>query len=224
MTNEQVKIAIIDDHALIREGIKMIVHSIPNYEVTCECSNGKEFVDRIGQTDTVVDIVLLDIRMPEMDGYETAAWISANHPKIKILALSTMDEETAIIKMLQNGAKGYILKNAAPEELKKATKSVLEEGFYYNEQISHKVMNSIQDIFNNNSTLSTLLMLNENEKQFLELACSEMNYAEIARQMHLSPRTIDGYRDALFTKFNVKTRVGLVIFAIKHGIVDISNK
>lgn len=219
MESKNINVALVDDHTLIREGIKMLIQSLPGYSVVLECSNGKELTDKLSASGNRIDIILLDVRMPEMDGYETAAWLSKHRPDIKILALSTMDEETSIIKMIQNGAKGYVLKNVAPEELKRAVSDVLQKGFYFNEQVSQKVIGSLQGILNNNSTVSTLLQLNENEKQFIHLACTEMSYAEIAREMNLSPRTIDGYRDTLFEKFEVKTRVGLVLFAVKHGIV-----
>ncbi len=222
MKPQNINVALVDDHTLIREGIKMLIQMIPGYTVVLECSNGRELADKLSGTTAVpVDVVLLDVRMPEMDGYETAAWLTQHKPDIKILALSTMDEETSIIKMIQNGAKGYVLKNVATEELKRAVSDVLEKGFYFNEQVSQKVISSLQGILNNNSTVATLLQLNENEKQFIHLACTEMSYAEIAKEMNLSPRTIDGYRDTLFEKFEVKTRVGLVLFAVKHGIVTL---
>lgn len=219
MEPQTINVALVDDHTLIREGIKMLIQTIPGYTVVLECNNGKELTEKISTYGGRIDVILLDVRMPEMDGYETAAWLSQHKPEIKILALSTMDEETSIIKMIQNGAKGYVLKNVATEELKRAVSDVLQKGFYFNEQVSQKVIGSLQGILNNNSTVSTLLQLNENEKQFIHLACTEMSYAEIAREMNLSPRTIDGYRDTLFEKFEVKTRVGLVLFAVKHGIV-----
>lgn len=218
MNNKFINVAIIDDHALFRKGLKMLINSIDDFEVTMESDNGQSFIDTL-QADQLPHVALLDIRMPELDGYETATWLSNHYPQIAILALSTMDDEAAIIKMIQRGAKGYLLKNAETEELHKAILSVLEQGYFYNNHITHKVISTIGGVISGNSPISTIINLSEREKEFLKLACSEMSYAEIAKAMFLSPRTIDGYREHLFEKFQVKSRVGLVLYAIKHGIV-----
>lgn len=220
MKSKSVTIAIVDDHALFRKGLSMLIESIPKFNVLFDASNGKDLIRQLNQKNTP-DVILLDIRMPEFDGYETAEWLRSNYPQIAILALSTMDDETAIIKMIQKGAKGYILKNADTEELKQAIHAVLEQGYFYNNHITQTVMRSIGGIVNGNSEVSTLLNLTEREIEFLKHACTEMNYNEIAKTMFLSPRTIDGYREAMFTKFNVKSRVGLVIYAVKHGLVQL---
>lgn len=220
MKNKQIYISIVDDHALFRKGLSMLIDSIPSFNVLFDSANGKDFIRQLKPTN-LPDVVLLDIRMPEFDGYETAEWITLNYPQIVILALSTMDDDTAIIKMIQKGAKGYVLKNADTDELKQAIHAVLENGYFYNESVTHKVMRSIGGIINGNSEVSTLINLNDREKEFLKLACTEMSYAEIAKAMFLSPRTIDGYREALFAKLNVKSRVGLVLYSIKHGVVQL---
>ena len=218
MTSKYINVALIDDHALFRKGLKMLINSIDNFEVIMEADNGQSFIDAL-PVDKLPDIALLDIRMPGLDGYETASWLSHNYPQIAILALSTMDDEAAIIKMIQRGAKGYLLKNADTDELQKAIVAVLEQGYFYNNHITHKVISTIGGVINGSSPIATIINLNEREKEFLKLACSEMSYAEIAKSMFLSPRTIDGYRESLFEKFHVKSRVGLVLYAIKHGIV-----
>ena len=163
------------------------------------------------------NIVLLDINMPVMDGYATAAWIKTNYPEIKVLALSMYDDEEAIIKMLKNGARGYILKDSHPSELKAAIESLASKGFYYSEMVTGRLMRTIMD----ENGKAGEDGLSERESEFLKLAATEMTYKEIAEQMHLSPRTIDGYRDALFEKLSIKSRVGLVLYAIKNGIVKI---
>ena len=167
------------------------------------------------------DIVLLDINMPEMDGYETATWIKDHYPEIKILALSTMDADTTIIKMIKCGAKGYVLKDADPDELKLAFNEVLSKGFFYNELVSKKILHSIHLLVDNQSPVNKLLKLTDRETEFLKLTCSEKSYQQIAKEMFVSERTIDGYRDALFKKLQVSTRVGLVMYAIKNGIVSL---
>ena len=162
----------------------------------------------------IPDIVLMDINMPEMDGYETTLWIKDNHPEIKVLALSMYDNENAIIRMLRAGVKGYILKDCDPSELHYAINSIITSGFYYTENVTGKLISMVSKKDNNDE-------LNEREITFLKLVCSELTYKEIADKMYKGVRTIDGYRDALFEKLNVKTRVGLVLYAIKNGIVNL---
>lgn len=214
------KIALADDHVLLRKGLASLVQNL-GYEVVFEADNGNDLISRINDNrNSLPDLVLMDINMPEKDGYETAVWIKENHPEIKVLALSMYDDENAIIRMLKNGAKGYILKDSEPGELKTAMESVLNKGFYYSEMVTGRLMRSITDTDEQNAS-KKMASLTDREVEFLKLACSEMTYKEIAAQMHLSPRTIDGYRDALFEKLDIKTRTGLAIYAIKKGLVKI---
>ncbi len=213
------KVVLVDDHGLLRNGLAGLVKDL-GYAVLFEADNGKDFLNKL-KPEELPDIVLLDINMPQMDGYETAAWIKSHHPDIRILALSMYDDENSIIRMLKNGAGGYILKDAEPGELKAAMESVLSKGFYYSEMVTGRLIHSIHSSQDENSTTKAVSGLNEREVEFLKLAATEMTYKEIAEQMHLSPRTIDGFRDDLFEKLNIKSRVGLVLFSIKNGIVRI---
>ncbi|MBI3139725.1 MAG: response regulator transcription factor [Sphingobacteriales bacterium] len=211
------KAVLVDDHVLLRNGLAGLIRDL-GYEVLFEADNGKEFAEKLNQAD-LPDIVLLDINMPLMDGYDTAAWIRRHYPEIKILALSMYDDEQAIIRMLKNGACGYILKDTEPAELKKAMDDICSKGFYYSEMVTGRLIHTIHSLQEENSPARTLTGLNEREIEFLKLAATELTYKEIAEQLHLSPRTIDGYRDDLFEKLNIRSRVGLVLFAIKNGIV-----
>jgi two-component system invasion response regulator UvrY len=211
------KAVLVDDHALLRNGLAGLVREL-GYDVLFEADNGKEFIEKL-KKDNLPDIVLLDINMPQMDGYDTAAWIKRNHPEIRILALSMYDDENAIIRMLKNGAGGYILKDTEPAELKKAMDAVCSKGFYYSEMVTGRLIHTIHSMQEENSPAKAVSGLNERELEFLKLAATELTYKEIAEQMHLSHRTIDGYRDDLFEKLNIRSRVGLVLFAIKNGIV-----
>jgi DNA-binding NarL/FixJ family response regulator len=213
-------IAIVDDHTMFRKGLASLINLFPSYKVLFDAANGQDFIKQL-QSSRLPDILLLDIAMPEMDGYVTANWVTAHHPQIKILALSTMDAETAIIKMIKNGAKGYLLKDSEPEELKRAFDEVLSLGYYYNENISRKIVKSVNLLTEEGSDVGIFAKLTDRELTFLRLACSEKTYAEIAKEMFVSERTIDGYRDALFKKLNVTTRVGLVLFAIKNKMVQV---
>lgn len=213
-------IAIVDDHTMFRKGLSILISLFPNYEVLFEAANGKELVSKMDQ-DTIPDIILLDVNMPDMDGYASAEWLRTNYPDVRVLALSTMDAETSIIKMIRHGARGYILKDAEPAELKQAFDEVVALGYYYNDIITRKVMQSISQLVDDRSSLSALVKLSDRELEFIRLACSEKSYQVIAKEMFVSERTVDGYREALFKKLGVSTRVGLVLFAIKNSLVKL---
>ena len=208
-----------DDHILLRNGLAELVKSL-GHTVLFEADNGKNFIAKLDNK-LLPDVVLMDINMPEMDGFETASWIKNNHPEIKVLALSMYDNETSIIRMLKCGAKGYILKDSEPAELKSAIAAVMDKGFYYSDLVSGKLMHAINKLDDESDGLKSLVPLSDRETDFLKHTCSELTYKEIADKMFVSPRTIDGYRDALFEKLQLKTRVGLVMYAIKNGIVNI---
>jgi DNA-binding NarL/FixJ family response regulator len=214
----KIKVALVDDHVLLRKGLAELVRNI-GYDVIFEADNGLDFQKQI-KKDNAPDLVLLDINMPEMDGFATAQWIKVNYPLIKVMALSMYDNENAIIRMFKAGAKGYILKDSEPAELKAALDSILTKGYYYSELVTGKLIHSINKL-DEDADVRNLVQLNARELEFLKHACTEMTYKEIADKMCLSPRTIDGYRDALFEKLNLKTRVGLVMYAIKNGIVQV---
>jgi DNA-binding NarL/FixJ family response regulator len=218
--NDTRYIAIVDDHTMFRKGLASLIDLFPRYQVVLDASNGKDFIDRLDKAQ-LPDIVLLDISMPEMDGYATAGWISEHYPDIRILALSTMDSETAIIKMIRSGARGYVLKDAEPAELKLAFDEVLSRGSYYNELVSRKVLNAVHQLTETKNPTATFASLSAREIEFLKYACTELTYKEIADKMNLSPRTIEGYRDNLCQKLDLKTRVGLAMYAVRNGIASI---
>jgi len=213
------RIVIVDDHTMFRKGIALLINLFPTYEVLFDASNGNDFIQQL-KDDNLPDIVLLDIKMQEMDGYATAQWIKNNYPQIKILALSTMDNEAAIIRMIKSGARGYILKDADTTELKDAFDKVISLGYYFNDLVTRKVMSNIH-LLSEETMPGTMARITEKELKFLKLACSEKTYQQIANEMSVSERTVDGYRESLFQKLNVSSRVGLVLYAIKNGIVNL---
>src|SRR6185437_2783794 len=137
-----------------------------------------------------------------------------------ILALSTMDADTAIIKMIKSGAKGYILKDAEPAELQMAFDEVLNRGYFYNDFVSRKVLNAVSRLTDEKNTTATFANLTPRETEFLKYSCTEMTYKEIADKMFVNVRTVEGYRDSLCEKLDLKTRVGLAMYAIKNGIAS----
>jgi DNA-binding NarL/FixJ family response regulator len=210
-------IAIVDDHTMFRKGLAVLINLFPSYQVVLDVANGKELTEQL-TSGPLPHIVLLDIHMPVMDGYATATWLRSHHPEIHVMALSTMDSDLSIIKMIHRGARGYILKDADPKELQLAFDEILDKGYYYNEILTRKVM---QSLHHGNESGDGFPKLSDRELEFLQLACSDKNYQQIAKEMFLSERTIDGYRESLFRKFNVSSRVGLVLYAIKNQLVKI---
>lgn len=212
-------IVLVDDHVLLRNGLSSLIKSL-GHEVIFEADNGEDFCKKLDTTKPP-EIILLDINMPGMDGYQTCQWLKKNHPDIKVLALSMYDNETAIINMLKSGAKGYILKDSDPLQLKNALHDLEHKGYYYSDLVNGKLIHAINHLDEKEASKKTNL-LSDREKDFLKYSCTELTYKEIADKMFVSPRTIDGYRDALFEKLQIKTRVGLAVYAIKNGLVDIS--
>ncbi len=215
--NNKIRVAVADDHSLLRQALAKLINSFDNFAVLFEANNGHELKAKLSKH-IIPDIVLLDVNMPDMDGYETAQWLHQNYPQVKVLALSMFSDENIIIRMLKLGAKGYILKNAEPEELKEALTSVLEKDFYLSEYISGKIVSGLnKDLDRPDDRVS----LTDKEKELLRWICSEMTYKDIAAKMYVSPRTLDDYRNNLFEKLKVKTRVGLVLYAIRNRIVEV---
>jgi len=213
----KIKVAITDDHTLLRNALARLVNSFDGYTVLLEADNGKDLRNKI-MKHQVPDVVLLDVNMPEMDGFETTQWLRKNYPYIKILALSMLSDEKTIIKMFRLGATGYLLKNTDAEELKKALDAVVNKNVYLSEYVSAKLVSGLHIDTEENSKP---ILLNERERDFLRWACTELTYKDIAEKMNLSPRTVDDYRQSLFTKLNVHSRVGLVMYSIRNGIVEV---
>jgi DNA-binding NarL/FixJ family response regulator len=207
-------IIIVDDHLLIAKALSGVIANFETFEVICECDNGKSLIHYLSNAKTIPDIVLLDISMPEMDGFETALWLKEHHPEIMVLALSMQNDEQSVIQMIKNGAKGYLLKNAHPKELEFALEKLVEKGQYFPDWASSIILQSI--VSENKSTHS--IVLSDREKEFLKYVVTELTYKEIADKMFCSPRTVESYRDSLFEKLDLKTRVGLAVFVIKNGL------
>ena len=213
-------IALVDDHALLRNGLASLVRDL-NYNVVFEAGNGQQFIEKL-KTNPLPQVVLMDINMPLMNGFDTTSWLKKNHPSVRVIALTMLDDDASIIRMLKNGAKGYLLKDSEPEELKAAIEAVLLKGFYHSELVSGKLMHAINNPDGNDASGTTeTLRLTEKEREFLNWTCTELSYKEIADHMRLSVRTVEGYRDNLQEKLSCKGRVGLVLWAIKNEVVAV---
>ena len=216
MTNKEILIAIVDDHTLFRQGISSILLENEEIRIVFDAANGHEMKEKIA-THPTPDVVLMDITMPKMNGYDATRWLKQNHPAVKVLALSMFEEDEPIIKMLKCGAGGYILKESTAADLVLAIKTIAEQDYFLNNQVTGKLIRSLQGEAKATNAPSDLTA---NEVRFLELCCSELTYKEIATKMCLSVHTIDNYRDALFDKFDLKSRTGLVLFALKNNIAS----
>lgn len=219
-STNQISITVVDDHSLFRKGIINLIHQIDDkFKVINEASHGKEFLSQI-KNDEIPDVVIMDVSMPIMDGFQTTKALRELNKKIGILALTMKDDETSLIRLLKAGVNGYLNKDVDPDQLKEALHSIASTGYYYTEEVAGKLVNVIThpELGTNEG-----VELTEQEMRFIELACSEHTYKMIADMMCLSIKTVDGYRARLFEKLNVKSRVGLVMYAYKHNLVAIED-
>jgi len=209
---DQINIAIVDDHTLFRNGVASLMGEFDELKVIFEAENGEQMQQILAKhAENLPQVILMDINMPVMDGYAATKWIKEKYPQIKILALSMFEDDKAVIRMIKSGAGGYVLKESKPKELLEAIKAINEKGVYINEMVSGKLLRSVSD-------KEDIPEFSKKEIEFLKLCCSELTYKEIAEQMYVSPRTVDNYREALFLKLNIKSRTGLVLYAIQNEI------
>lgn len=217
---EFINLAIADDHKIFREGLKAILEDHPGFRIILEAGNGRELIQLLAEKKP--DVVLMDIKMPEMDGMQATSYIQEHFPGIKILALSMYHEDKYIVNMMKAGASGYILKNAEPREIVEAVTTVHAREFYFNERLSVTLVKQLlgeRDGIQGDAAEN--IDLNERETEVLALICQECTNQEIAERLFLSVRTVEGYRTRLFEKIGSKNVAGLVIYAIKHGIISI---
>ena len=215
-----VTIALADDHQLVRKGIRLLLENIDDFKVTVDVANGKELIDSIDSTGTLPDLVLVDVNMPVMSGQETVTYLRAKYRDLKIIALSVNDQVPIIKEMIALGANAYLYKDSSPETFQKVLLEVYNKGFYYDQSV---VESLLTDTSSNNykpkSELQNMLVgITSREMLFMNHCCSELTYKEIAQLMGVSQRTVDGYRENLFDKLNVKSRTGLVLFAVQAGV------
>ena len=212
---ETIKIAIVDDHKMLSGAIEKMLSINKKYQVINTSCNGEEFIHAIEKDKVKADVVLMDVNMPVKNGVETTQYLKEHFPDIKVIALTMEDDEKTIIAMLKAGARGYLLKEMSPKILFEAIDTVYEKGVFYTDTVTECLLNIRTE---EKVVKGCVEELKDREKEFIKLACSELTYKEIADVMFLSPKTIDGYRDSVFIKLDVKSRVGLVLFAIKHQL------
>jgi DNA-binding NarL/FixJ family response regulator len=211
----KINIGIVDDHQLFLKSLSVLIESFPTFKIILDALNGEGLLNKLATAETLPDILLLDVNMPVMDGANTATIISSKYPQIKMIALSMKDDDVSVIKMIKAGCCAYLLKDIHPDELEKALNEVYTKG-YYNADISN--INYRRLIL---KTKEDEIIFTDRERAFLKLACTDFTYKQIAIQMHLSERTIDGYREALFQKLNVQSRTGMALEALRRNLVSL---
>lgn len=217
MEHKRTAIAIVDDHTLFRKGLISLLTESDEVDILFDASNGLELMQTINDQ-RLPEVILMDINMPQMDGYAATKWVTKTYPSVKVLALSMFDDDKPIIEMLKSGARGYLLKESRATELIAAIRTIAEHGYYMNNLVSGKLIKSLQQPCQAKTDASEI---SANELKFLKLSCSELTYKEIADKMNLSPHTIDNYREALFHRFEIRSRTGLVLFAIKNELIQL---
>jgi DNA-binding NarL/FixJ family response regulator len=218
-TIQPYKLILADDHVLLRDALASLIENFDEFTVVAKAVNGKEVVETI-KNGCKADIVLMDLNMPGMDGYEAAKWMAKHQPGIKVVILTMYDSEIALIRLLQAGVNGLLKKDIHPSELRNALLAVAAGEYYYSNHSTLKLASFFRKKSSSQDTLLEKSILKDDEIEFLKLVSTEMTYKDIALLMKMTPRNIDNYRDVLFAKLGVKSRVGLVIYAVKNGIVN----
>jgi DNA-binding NarL/FixJ family response regulator len=213
---KQITIGIVDDHQLFSRSLGLMLESFNRYRVLVDAKNGSDLQQKMSALTAAPEMMLIDVNMPVMDGIATAAWLQQQYPAVKMVALSMNDDDKTIIGMIKAGCCAYLLKDTHPDELEKALDEIYQKGYYNADAVNvnyRRLLLAQQE--------QEQLVLTQREKDFLKLACSDLTYKQIAAEMFLAERTIDGYRETLFKKFNVQSRVGLALEAIRKGFVEL---
>ncbi len=211
-----IRIALADDQHLFRKGMALLLRDMADAQVVLECANGEELL--AGLKSTAVDIVLLDLEMPVLDGTETMKRIRREFPQVKVIILSTHDEDEFITRLMELGANGYMLKTAEPDEIDTAIRSVAQNGFYLNDAVNKAMLHGLVKKKQVKPTFNDIDPLSERELEVLRGICAELTTAEIAEKIFVSPRTVEFHRNNLLLKTGARNAAGLVVYAMTKGI------
>lgn len=210
--------AIADDHKIFRKGVILSLRPYTNIKFVLEAENGEELL--AGIAEAAPDVVLMDLRMPQKDGIETTKILSKQYPNIYVLVLSMHEDERFVSHLMENGANGYLLKNAEPQEIKKAIMDVFEKGYYLNNFVNRILIKKAHSKQKALPSLNSEVTITDKEKEVLQFICMEFTAQEIAQKMDISPRTVEAIKDRLMERFGSKNTAGLVFFAVKNNLVD----
>lgn len=213
-----IKVAIADDHKIFRKGVILSLRPFTNIKFVLEAENGDELL--AGLAEAAPDVVLMDLRMPQKDGIETTKIISKRHPNMFVLVLSMYEDERFVSHLMENGANGYLLKNAEPQEIRKAIMDVCEKGYYLNNFVNRILIKKAHSKQKSIPSLTNEITISDKEREVLRFICMEFTAQEIAQKMDISPRTVEAIKDRLMERFGSKNTAGLVFFAVKNNLVD----
>ena len=215
---DQIKIGIADDHKIFRKGVILSLRQYTNLSFIIEADNGDEMIEKLATEKP--DVILLDLRMPGKDGIEATKEISKKYPDIRILILTMYEDERFVSHLMENGANGYLLKNAEPAEIKKAILEVMVKGFYLNNFVNRILLKKSTNKNKATPSLNSEVVVSDKEKEVIQLLCREYTAAEIATKMEISSRTVESIKDRLMERFGTKNTAGLVFFAVKNNLID----
>jgi DNA-binding NarL/FixJ family response regulator len=211
-----ITLGIADDHQLFLKSLSLLISSLKDFTIVAEAMNGKDLIDKLEAKKIEPDIILLDVNMPVMDGKQTAEYLTEHFPAVKTVALSMKDDDATIISMIKAGCCAYLLKDIHPDDLDKALHEIHTKGYYNADAANINYRRLLQHQEKQND-----FHLSDKEKDFLQLACSDATYKQIASSMNVSERTVDGYRENLFRKLNVQSRTGMALEAIRRNLVTL---
>jgi two-component system, NarL family, invasion response regulator UvrY len=209
-----IKVAVAEDHTLVRKAFVEMIGGFKNFEVIFDVSSGKELLQKLNKKN-LPDVLMMDINMPDLDGFQTMNILSKEYPRLNVLIVSMQNDEMSIIRMVRLGVKGYLIKDTEPEEFKEALERIAEGRYHYSGYVTARMINNVS---NDDDPIN---ILTERELEFLKYLCTDMNYQQIGEKMGVSVRTVDGYRDSAYSKIRVKNRIALVMYALKKGIVNL---
>lgn len=213
---QQIRYIIADDHTVFRQGLRLVLGDDPALELQSEAANGHELLERLRFEQP--DIILLDLKMPGMDGIEVTKIVREKYPQVKILILTMHDDEQLILHMLEAGANGYLIKNADADEIKLALRACAENGYYFSDRVSTVMLKKV--LGKGAKPTFAKPVLNDRETEVLALLCEGLTAAEIGKQIFLSPRTVEGIKANLLEKTSARNTAGLIMYAVKHGLVE----
>ncbi|AWI26621.1 response regulator transcription factor [Flavobacterium pallidum] len=232
-----IKVAIVDDHQLFRKSLVLLVNSFKGVQVVSDSENGKVFIEKLEKTEIKPDIVLLDIEMPEMDGYETCIILRRNFPEIKVLIVSQLTTKESIHKILELGAHGYFTKNSDPGQLQQAIKSLEKTGYYFGMELGSVIREAL--LWQNRSNINVEETeveqggqeadkadkngLSEREIEIIKMTCQEFSNADIAKELCISAKTVEGHKKRILDKTNTKNFIGAIIYAFRNNYLSMDD-
>ena len=213
-----INIVIAEDNKIYREGLKLCLSSDEKLKVIAEADNGEELMKVLENNHA--DVILMDLNMPVMDGMEATKQVRKKYENIKVLVVTMYDSDKFIINLMENGANGYLLKNADPKEIIRAIYTVYENGYYFNDLVNKALLKKLVVKNDLRPSFNEGIHLTQREQEVLKLICEEKTAAEISNEIYISPRSVEGIKQKLIEKVGVRNTAGLVMFAVKNGIAN----